>query len=442
VLSRRDFLGYGSALAAFACVKIKPLFANGLPDAFSKGYGSALPSQAQEPDSALLDRARALLKEGPLIDTHNDLPTMLLELHGDLSRYDLGKVQPTLCADIPRLREGCVGAQYWSIFVESATQRTHTSLHEAMREFDVALRMIRSQPGFEQARTADDIERIHKAGRIACLLGVEGGHMIENSPAVLRTFYELGAHYMTLTHWDNIDWADSATDRTEHYGLSGFGKQVVHEMNRLGMFVDISHVSADTMRDALSFSRAPVIFSHSSAFAINPHPRNVPDDVLRKLPSNGGVVHANFIKEFISSKNPAWQQQRTQALAELHTRLDSDEAIQKAIREWENKNPYPRPTISEVADHIDHLRDVAGIDHVGIGADFYDVGHNSMAEGLDDVTRYPYLFAELLRRKYSDEDVRKIAGRNHLRAMRQMEQVAAQLQKSEGPLLTEGAKGA
>jgi membrane dipeptidase len=367
---------------------------------------------------------------------------MLLELHGDLSRYDLGKVQPTLCADIPRLREGRVGAQYWSIFVESATQRTHTSLHEAMREFDVALRMIRSQPGFEQARTADDIERIHKAGRIACLLGVEGGHMMENSPAVLRTYYELGARYMTLTHWDNIDWADSATDRTEHYGLSGFGKQVVHEMNRLGMFVDISHVSADTMRDALSFSRAPVIFSHSSAFAINPHPRNVPDDVLRKLASNGGVVHANFIKEFISSKNPAWQQQRTQALAELHTRLDSDEAIQKGIREWEDKNPYPQPTISEVADHIDHLRDVAGIDHVGIGADFYDVGHNSMAEGLDDVTRYPYLFAELLRRKYSDEDVRKIAGRNHLRAMRQMEQVAAQLQKSEGPLLTEGAKGA
>jgi membrane dipeptidase len=310
-----------------------------------------------------------------------------------------------------------------------------------MREFDVAVLMIRSQPGFEQARTADDIERIHKAGRIACLLGVEGGHMIENSPAALRIFYELGARYMTLTHWDNIDWADSATDRPEHYGLTGFGKQVVHEMNRLGMFVDISHVSADTMRDALSFSRAPVIFSHSSAFAINPHPRNVPDDVLRKLASNGGVVHANFIKEFISPKNPGWQQQRTQALAELHTRLDSDEAIQKGIQEWEDKNPYPRPSISDVADHIDHLRDVAGIDHVGIGADFYNAGKNPMAEGLDDVSRYPYLFAELLRRKYSDEDVRKIAGRNHLRAMRQMEQVAAQLQKSERPLLTEGVKG-
>ena len=442
MVSRRDFLGCAGALAVFQSAKIPALIANGFAGASLDESGFAPQPGVKGPDAALLDRARALLQEAPLIDTHNDLPSMLLEFHGDLARYDMGKPQPKLCADIPRLQEGRVGAQYWSVFVESATQRTHTSLHEAMREFDVALRMIRSQPDFEQARTADDIQRIHKAGRIACLLGVEGGHMIEDSPAALRIFYELGARYMTLTHWDNIDWADSATDRAEHYGLTGFGKQVVHEMNRLGMFVDLSHVSADTMRDALAFSRAPVIFSHSSAFAIDPHPRNVPDDVLRKLSSNGGVVHANFIKEFISRKNPAWQQQRTQALAELHARLDSDDAIQKGIREWEDKNPYPRPTISDVADHIDHLRDVAGIDHVGIGADFYDVGHNSMAEGLDDVTRYPYLFAELLQRKYSDDDVRKIAGRNHLRALRQMERVAAELQKSEGPLLSEGVKGA
>jgi membrane dipeptidase len=437
LISRRSFLGQAVALAAVACVD----GADTRP-----GTSSAQPptsGRAQTPIAdSLVERARALLQEAPLIDTHNDLPSMLLELHADLARYDLSKVQPTLCADIPRLREGRVGAQYWSVFAESATQRTHTSLHEAMREFDVALRMIRSQADFEQARTAGDIERIHKAGRIACLLGVEGGHMIEDSPAALRIFYELGARYMTLTHWDNIDWADSATDRPEHYGLTGFGKQVIHEMNRLGMFVDISHVSADTMRDALSFSRAPVIFSHSSAFAINPHPRNVPDDVLRKLSSNGGVVHANFIKEFISRKNPEWQDRRTQALAELHARLDSDDAIQKGIREWEDKNQYPRPTIQDVADHIDHLRDVAGIDHVGIGADYYNAGQHSMAEGLDDVTRYPYLFAELLRRKYSDDDVRNIAGRNHLRAMRQMEQVAAELQKSEGPLFTEGVKGA
>ena len=309
-----------------------------------------------------------------------------------------------------------------------------------MREFDVALRLIRSQPDFEQAHTADDIERIHKSGRIACLMGVEGGHMIENSPASLRIFYELGARYMTLTHWDNIDWADSATDRPEHYGLTAFGKQVVHEMNRLGMFVDISHVSAETMRDALAFSKAPVTCSHSSAFAINPHPRNVPDDVLRRFADNGGVVHANFIREFISSKNPEWQKQRTAALEDFHAKLETDDAIQKAIKQWEEKNPLPNPTISDVADHIDHIREVAGIDHVGIGADYFDDGKTTMAEGLENVTRYPYLFAELLRRKYSDDDIRKVAGRNHLRAMRQMERVAADLQKREGPLVMEMKK--
>jgi membrane dipeptidase len=358
---------------------------------------------------------------------------MLLEVKGDLVKYDLSKVQPKLCADIPRLREGGVGAQYWSVFVESATQKTHTSLHEAMREFDVALRMIRSQAGFEQARTADDIERIHKSEKIACLLGVEGGHMIENSPASLRVFYDLGARYMTLTHWDNVDWADSATDRPQHFGLTGFGKQVVGEMNRLGMFVDLSHVSADTMRDALSVTKAPVIFSHSSSFAVNPHPRNVPDDVLQKLPANGGVVHVNFIKEFIATKNQAWQDRRSTALRQLHIQESTDEAVAKGMEAWEKKNPFPRPTISDVADHIDHIRQVAGVDHIGIGADYFDVGGGSMAEGLEDVTRYPYLFAELLRRKYSDEDVLKIAGRNHLRALRQMERVAAELQKSEAP---------
>ena len=390
------------------------------------------------PSPALLDRARSLLQEAPLIDTHNDLPSMLIEARSDLTRFDLGKAQPTLCADVPRLREGGIGVQYWSVFVESATQKTHTSLHESLREFDVALRLIRSQPAFEQARTADDIERIHKAGRIACLIGVEGGHMMEDSLAALRIFYELGARYMTLTHWDNIDWADSATDRPQHNGLTQFGKQTVREMNRLGMFVDISHVSADTMRDAISVSRAPILFSHSGAFALNPHPRNVPDDVLRQLPKNGGVVHVNFIKEFVSPQNPAWQERRTAAVNALHLRLDTDQEIEKSIQAWEKENPFPRPTIKDVANQIDHIRQVAGIDHIGIGADFYDASHNSMVEGLDDVTRYPYLFAELLSRGYSDGDILKIAGRNHLRAMRQMERVAAELQKSEAPFLGEG----
>jgi membrane dipeptidase len=429
VLSRRNFLtGVGGAAAAGV-----------VPKVLGKAAWTATARQTSVPDASLVERARSLLRQAPFIETHNDLPSMLLELKGDLAKYDLGKVQPKLCADIPRLREGGVGAQYWSVFVESATQKSHTSLHAAMREFDVALRMIGSQADFEQARTAEDIERIHKAGKIACLLGVEGGHMIENSAASLRVFYHLGARYMTLTHWDNIDWADAATDRPQHRGLTGFGKQVVKEMNRLGMFVDLSHVSAETMRDTLSVSRAPVLFSHSSSFAVNPHPRNVPDDVLKQLPTNGGVVHVNFIREFISPKNPEWQNRRDEAVRKLHLTENTDEAITKAMAEWDKNNPFPTPTISDVADHIDHIRQVAGIDHIGIGADYYNGGGDSMAQGLENCTRYPYLFAELLRRKYSDEDVLKVAGRNHLRAMRQMEKRAAELQRSETPLETRTA---
>ncbi len=439
MISRRLFLERASLIPGLAFLS-GPRGARGVllrspAQRWSSGF-----TGGQSASSDLLDRARALLQDAPLIDTHNDLPSMLLDEHGDLTRFDLGKVQPALCADVPRLREGRVGVQYWSVWVASSTQKTHTSLHESLREFDIALRLIRSQPDFEQARTADDIERIHKAGRIACLIGVEGGHMIENSLAVLRVFYELGARYMTLTHWDNIDWADAATDRPEHNGLTEFGKQAVREMNRLGMFADISHVSADTMRDAIRASKAPVIFSHSGSFAVNPHPRNAPDDVLGQLAANGGVVHVDFIKEFVSPMNAAWQERREAAVRGLHVRADTDQAVEKGVQEWEKKNPYPRPTIADVANHIDHIREIAGIDHIGIGADFYDACRGSMVAGLDDITRYPYLFAELLSRKYSDQDILKIAGRNHLRAMRQMEQVAAELQKSEPPLLNEAAE--
>jgi len=392
-------------------------------------------------DPIFLERARALLEQAPLIDTHNDLPTMFIELSaGDLTRFDLSVRQPTLCADIPALREGRVGAQYWSIFVESKTQNSHISLHEAVREFDVALRTMHGYAGFEQARTADDIERIHATGKIACLLGVEGGHMIENSPAVLRVFYELGARYMTLTHWDNIDWADAETDRPERYGLTDLGKHVVREMNRLGMFVDLSHVSADTMRDALRATRAPVIFSHSNAYAIDPHPRNVPDDVLRLVRDNGGVVHVNFIRSFVSPEGQAWDDKRAAALRNLRGRLTDQASIDKAISDWEKSAGLAPAGIGDVANHIDHIRKVAGVDHIGIGADFYHADESDMATGLGNVTRYPYLFAELLRRRYTDEEILKIAGRNHLRAMRQMERVAAEIQPTESPLISEGTK--
>ena len=380
---------------------------------------------AQEPDAALVARAKAILDKAPFIDTHNDLPTMLLERYGgNIAGLDLGIDHPELCADVPRLRRGGVGAQDRSVWTDSANMKTNRSLVEALRGFDVVLAAIRSRPELELALTADDVERIHRAGRIASLIGVEGGHMIEESLAALRIFHKLGARYMTLTHWDTVQWADAATDRAEHDGLTEFGESVVREMNRLGMFVDLSHVSPDTMRDALRVSRAPVIFSHSNAAAITPHPRNVPDDVLRLLPQNGGVVHVNFIKEFVSPADPAWQKRRTAALEDLRSRLDDQKAVDAGIAAWEKANPHPGGTIAEVADHIDHIRKVAGIDHVGIGADFYEAQATSMVHGLGDVTRYPYLFAELLRRGYSEEDLLKVAGRNHLRAMRQMEKAA------------------
>jgi membrane dipeptidase len=403
---------------------------------------TATAALAPDPPADLLAHARALLEAAPLIDTHNDLPSMLLEERGgDLSGLDLGVVQPALCADVPRLLEGGVGAQYWSVYAPSSTMKTHDALHQALREFDVALRAIRSRPELELALTADDILRIHAAGKIASLLGVEGGHMIEGSPAVLRIFHALGARYLTLTHWDTIEWADAATDRADHDGLTRFGEKLVREMNRIGMFVDLSHVSPDTMRDALRVTRAPVIFSHSDALAINAHPRNVPDDVLRLLAANGGVVHVNFIAHFVSPENPRWQQERRAALEALRARLDDEAEIKSAIAEWEKQHPQPLGSIADVADHIDHIRQVAGIDHIGVGSDFFDAGTGSMARGLENVTRYPYLFAELLRRGYSDEDVLKIAGRNHLRAMRQMEKVATELQKTEPPLASEMPAG-
>ncbi len=382
---------------------------------------------------ALLERARALLARAPLIDTHNDLPAMLLDAHLDPWALDLTRPQPALCADLPRLREGRVGAQYWSIYVDSGTARTHTALRDALRAFDVALRFIRRTPGLRQVRTAAELRAAVKAGEVACLLGVEGGHMLEDSLASLRVFQELGARYLTLTHWDTVGWADSATDRGTHGGLTALGRQVVKELNRLGMFADLSHVSEDTMHDALAASRAPVLFSHSNARARCPHPRNVPDEVLRKVAANGGVVHLNFIADFVTAAPPEHAAARAARVREAHRIGGSDAEVAAAVAAWDQAHPAPRATIGELAGHVDHLRQVAGVAHVGIGADFYEATGTPMVEGLGDVSRYPLLFAELLGRGYTDDELLGIAGKNHLRALEAVEKVAAGLQATEAP---------
>ena len=379
---------------------------------------------AQEPDAALVARAKAILDKAPLIDTHNDLPSMLLERYsGDIAGLDLGIAHPELCADVPRLRTGGVGAQYWSVFTDSANMKTNRSLFEALRGFDVVLAVIRSRPELELALTADDVERIHRAGRIASLIGVEGGHMIEESLAVLRIFHKLGARYMTLTHWDNVPWADAATDRTEHDGLTEFGETVVREMNRLGMFVDLSHVSPDTMRDALRVSRAPVIFSPSNAAAICARPRNVPDECLgccrerrgrpRELHQGVRLPRQPRMAEAPHGcpQGPAVAPRRPKGRERWHRRLGEGEPAP-----GRNHRGGRRPHRSHPQGRWYRLRrDRSRL--LRRGGDVY-------GPRADDVTRYPYLFAELLRRGYSEEDLLKVAGRNHLRAMRQMEKAA------------------
>ncbi len=391
-------------------------------------------------DPKLLERARSILQRAPLIDTHNDLPyALFLKDGGDLTKVDLGKKQLDLPADIPRLREGRVGAQYWSVYVDSETQLTRSSLHEALKTFDLSLRMIESRPELELARTADDIERITKAGRIASLLGVEGGHMIETSPAVVRIFHRLGARYLTLTHWRNVEWADSATDVPQNHGLTKHGELLVRELNRTGIFVDIAHVSPEVMRDVLRVSKAPVISSHSDALALVAHPRNIPDDVLQALGKNGGVVHVSFIREFVVDGR-AWEERKTEALRGIRQRVATEDEVKKELLAWEKAKPAPGGSVADVANVVDHIRRVAGVDHVGIGGDFFDDGKTTMVTGLQDPSTYPLLFAELLRRGWSEEDLLKLAGRNHLRAMRQMEKVAAELQKTTPPSLTEGPR--
>jgi membrane dipeptidase len=392
-------------------------------------------TQTPAVDPALLARAKALHKQVPLIDGHNDYPWALRENAGrDLDALDVSKPQPAIMTDIPRLRAGGVGGQFWSVYVPADDPRPVAS---TLEQIDIVHRMTRKYPEtFELALTASDVERIFKNGRIASLIGMEGGHSIDSSLGALRMFHRLGARYMTLTHSKNVPWADSATDTPALNGLSPFGEAVVREMNWLGMLVDLSHVSPDTMKDAIAASTAPVIFSHSSARAVNDVPRNVPDDVLALLPKNGGIVMVTFVPGFLSAKVAAWTRAQTAEQTRLQQQFPSDTGAQKTgLDAWGKANPAPRATIADAANHIDHIRKVAGIDHVGLGGDFD--GISSVVQGLEDVSTYPALTVELLRRGYKDDEVKKILGLNILRVMRDVETVSARLQKERAasPLL-------
>jgi membrane dipeptidase len=396
-------------------------------------------SAQQQPESALLDRARALHRQVPLIDGHNDYPWAVREkVQRDLDKLDITKPQPTIHTDIARLKAGGVGAQFWSVYTPSDFAG-QTAVTATLEQIDIVHQMMRKYPQtFELALSATDVERIFKSGKIASMIGMEGGHSIDNSLAALRMFYRLGARYMTLTHAKNTAWADSATDTPQHGGLTPFGEQVVREMNWLGMLVDLSHVSPDTMTDAIAISEAPVIFSHSSARALNDVPRNVPDAVLQLLPKNGGIVMVTFVPGFLSPKVAAWNNLQTAETNRLQQQFPNDEAVRKqGVDAWTKANPAPRATVADAADHIDHIRKVAGIDHIGLGGDFD--GITSVPEGLENVSTYPTLTAELLRRGYKEDEVKKILGLNLLRVWKAADVAATTLQKQRGssPMLFE-----
>ena len=384
-------------------------------------------------EPALMQHAKALHKQSPLIDGHNDYPWEVRQrAHGDLEQVDISKPIPDLMTDIARLREGGVGAQFWSVYTPTdfAGQKAVTA---TMEQIDVVHRMVRKWPEtFQLALTAGDVERIFKQGKIASMIGMEGGHSIDNSLGALRMFFDLGARYMTLTHGKNTPWADSATDTPVAGGLTKFGEAVVHEMNWLGMLVDLSHVSPDSMEDALRVAEAPVIFSHSSARALCDVPRNVPDNILEKLPKNGGVVMVTFVPGFDLPAAAEWDKQADAEGERVRQQPGmSEDKAREVMREWRKAHPQPPVSIVQVADHIDHIRKVAGIDHIGIGSDFD--GITTTPVGLEDVSKYPALTAELLRRGFSDADVKKVMGLNLLRAWREAERVAARLRKERGP---------
>ncbi len=396
--------------------------------------------------AALAARVSRVLTATPLIDGHNDLPWELRKRFASkLGAVDLSRDTshlpyldgPPLMTDIPRLRAGKVGGQFWSVWIPPDLTGP-VAVQTTIEQIDLVHRMVAAYPrDFQMAYTADDVVRAHRAGRIACLIGIEGGHQIDDSLAVLRQMYALGARYMTLTHTKDTAWADAATDNPEHHGLTPFGRAVVGEMNRLGMLVDLSHVAPDTMRAALQASRAPVIFSHSGARALVDHPRDVPDDVLRLLVRNGGVVMVNFYPGYVSQARASWDADAAAESARLNAPpysglyVGQPERAKVAMAAWKAAHPAPVVTVSDVADHIDHIRQVAGVDHVGLGSDFD--GIPDTPRGLEGVDRFPAVLVELARRGWSDDDLAKLAGGNVLRVMRDAEAVATGLQRTEPP---------
>lgn len=373
-------------------------------------------------------RARRILERTPLIDGHNDLPWALRQNHGnDPHAVDLStnlEDSTDLHTDIPRLRAGGVGGQFWSVYVPASMSPPDAAV-ATFEQIDTVKRMIAAHPdAFELATTADDIVRIHRRGRIASLIGMEGGYSIAESLGLLREFFDAGARYITLTHSRTTSWADSATDAPKWGGLSPFGEEVVREMNRLGMMVDLSHVSEETMLDAMRVSEAPVIFSHSSARAVTGHPRNVPDSVLRLMAEDGGVVMVTFVPGFVSETVRTWNAARSAEAARLGSLNPGDPAaVSGGLAAWTAAHPIPQATIADVVAHIQHVRQVAGIDHVGLGGD-YD-GVSALPVGLEGVDAYPRLLAALMAEGWSEADIRKLAGENVLRVMRRVEAVAA-----------------
>jgi len=390
---------------------------------------AAAPLHAQPVDQAVHARIDRILRQTPLIDGHNDLPWALRQEHGQsIAGLASGADQreKPLMTDMARLRQGRVGGQFWSVYI-SGTLTGDEAIRTTVEQIDTARRIIDAYPrDLELAETAEDVVRIHRSGKIASMLGVEGGRQIGGSLAALRQFYNLGVRYMTLTHGQTTEWADSGTDEPKHDGLAPFGIEVVKEMNRLGMLVDLSHVSPATMKDAIAASRAPVIFSHSDVSAVNPHPRNVPDDVLSLLPANGGVAMITFVPTFLSPEDWAWSRERAAEDARLKSLYSYSKEKQAAgLKAWEAAHPAPPVTVATVADHIDHVVRIAGHDHVGLGGDFDGIPYTPT--GLEGVESYPLVFAELIRRGWTDADLAKLAGGNVLRALRRAEAVAASM---------------